>query len=101
MDIRNKFQLAVQACEKHEAELARKYLNEIIEEQPDMSEAYRLLGQLSYEEDKEDEAMNYLITALVKEPKNMWALIMMGNILGKRKKDLESARGYFNKVLEY
>ena len=101
MDIRNKFQLAVQACEKHEVEKARKYLNEIIEEQPDMSEAYRLLGQLSYEEDKDDEAMNYLITALVKDPKNMWALIMMGNILGKRKKDLESARGYFNKVLEY
>ena len=101
MDIQSKINLAIQACEKHEVETARKYLNEIVEENPEISETYRLLGQLSYEEGKDDEAMNHLITALVKDPKNMWALIMMGNILGKRKKDLKSARSYFNKVLEY
>ena len=101
MDKYTKFNLAAKACETRDKETARKYLNEIIEEDPDMSEAYRLLGQLSYEEGKDDEATNYLITALVKDPQNMWALIMMGNILGKRKKDIDAARTYFNKVLEY
>ena len=101
MDKYTKFNLAAKACETRDKETARKYLNEIIEEDSDMSEAYRLLGQLSYEEGKDDEATNYLITALVKDPQNMWALIMMGNILGKRKKDIDAARTYFNKVLEY
>ena len=45
--------------------------------------------------------MNEVLEALLIDPKNMWALILMGNILANGKNNADAADKYYKKVLEY
>lgn len=99
MDIQKNFQEAAEACTNHDFKTAKLILKEIVKCSKH-SEAYRLLGQIAYEEHDDDLAIDYLIEALKIDPKNMWALIMMGNVYSKRKDDIKTARKYYDKVLE-
>lgn len=57
------------------------------------------MGQIRSDEGDHDEAIDYLIDALRWDSKNGWALMMMGNILAKFKKDIPTALKYFDQAL--
>ena len=89
-------------CNKNEFEKALPLLNEIIKNNPKESEAWRILDQIHWNHmNMPDKACDELIEALRCEPKNIWALILMGNLLTKEKQDVEHAKEYYDKVLEY
>lgn len=98
----NKLQQALDLCNKNDFEKALLLLEEIIKENPQESEAWRVMAQIHWNHMHEpDKAYDELIEALKAEPKNIWALVLMGNLLTKEKKDIEHAKQYYDKVLEY
>ena len=81
---------------------ARTLLDQYLKAHPNDSEGWRLAAQvdLNYYKDA-DKAYDELIEALRLQPKNLWALVLMGNLLLENKKDSEGALEYFKKVLEF
>jgi len=71
---------------------------ELCEKYTDDSDLHRIKGQIETELGLIDEAINSLIDALRWNPKNAYALIMMGNIFAKNKEDVETAMKYFNEA---
>lgn len=89
-------------CNKNKFDEALPILEEITKNDPQNSEAWRTLAQVHWFYDHEpDKAYDELIEALRCDPKNIWALVLMGNLLTKEKKDVEHAKQYYDKVLEY
>ena len=98
----NKLQQALDLCNKNEFDKALPLLEDAIKDNPQNSEAWRVLAQIHwFYHHQPDKAYDELIEALRCEPKNIWALVLMGNLLTKEKNDVEHAQQYFNKVLEY
>lgn len=64
MNIEQHLTLAAQACEKKDFAKAKSFLEEILSVNPGVSEAHRLLGQIAYEENDDELAINCLIEAL-------------------------------------
>lgn len=58
-----------------------------------MGQAYSMTGD-------DDSGINYLIDALKWNPKNNYALIMIGNIFARNKNDIETAQKYFQQVID-
>lgn len=94
------YQNLVVLCEKGEYDKAKPIALELIEKSPNISEYHRILGQIHSEEGDQEEAINYLIDALRWNPKNEWALLMMGNIFAKFKKDINTALTYYDQVIK-
>lgn len=102
MDIESKIHSAEGLCDEGKFEEARVLLAEVLEEDPKRSDVWRLVAQIDLNIGKDvDKAYDEVIEALRLDPKNLWALILMGNLLLGQKKDPETARSYFEKVLEY
>ena len=100
--MRDKLQKTLDLCNEKRFEEALPILESITKEDPKNSEAWRTLAQLHwYHKNEPDKAYDELIEALKCEPRNFWALILMGNLLTKEKNDLEGAKSYYDKVLEY
>lgn len=98
----DKMQQVLDLCNRGEFDKALATLNEIIKSDPKNSEAWRLLAQIHWIQMHEpDKAFDELIEALRCEPKNIWALVLMGNLFTKEKNDIEHAKQYYDKVLEY
>ena len=98
----NKLQKALELCNSQDFEKAETLLQEFLKEEPQNSEAWRVLAQVHWiHMHQPEKAYDELIEALRCNPKNMWALILMGNLLSKEHKDSEHAMNYFDKVLEY
>ncbi len=98
----DKLQQAIEFCNKSKFEEALLLLEEITRSEPGNSEAWRLLAQVHWLNFHEkDKAYNELIEALRCDPRNIWALVLMGNLLTKEIKDTEHAKSYYDKVLEY
>jgi len=98
----NKLQQALDLCNKNEFDKALPLLEEAIKDNPKDSEAWRVLAQIHwFHQNQPDKAYDELIEALRCEPKNIWALVLMGNLLTKEKNDVEHAKQYYDKVLEY
>jgi Flp pilus assembly protein TadD len=57
------------------------------------------MGQILSDEGDQEEAINCLIDALRWDPKNAWALVMMGNIFAKFKNDIPIAMKYYDQAL--
>ena len=94
--------LALDLCNKNEFDKALPLLEEIVKTNPQESEAWRVLAQIHWNYSHEpDKAYDELIEALRCEPKNIWALVLMGNLLTKEMNDPEHAKEYYDKVLEY
>ena len=93
------FQKAVTLCEKGKYEDAKPILMRLIEKNPTNSEFHRIMGQIHSEEGRQDDAIDFLIDALRWNPKNGWALLMMGNIFFKYKNDMATAMKYFDQAL--
>lgn len=98
----DKMQQVLDLCNRGEFDKALATLNEIIKSEPKNSEAWRVLAQIHWIQMHEpDKAFDELIEALRCEPKNIWALVLMGNLFTKEKNDIEHAKQYYDKVLEY
>jgi len=98
----NKLQQALDLCNKNEFDKALPLLEESIKDNPQNSEAWRVLAQIHWFHLRQpDKAYDELIEALHCEPKNIWALVLMGNLLSKEKNDIEHAKQYYDRVLEY
>ena len=95
-------QRVLDLCNKSEFDKALPLLEEIVKKEPKNSEAWRIMAQIHWNHmQMPDKAYDELIEALRCEPKNIWALVLMGNLLTKEKKDIVHAKQYFEKVLEY
>lgn len=95
-------QQVLDLCNKSEFDKALPLLEEIVKKEPENSEAWRVMAQIHWNHmHLPDKAYDELIEALRCEPKNIWALVLMGNLLTKEKKDIVHAKQYFEKVLEY
>lgn len=93
---------ALELCNKNDFDKALPLLEGAIKDNPQDSEAWRVLAQIHWNQMHEpDKAYDELIEALKCEPKNIWALVLMGNLLTKEKNDIEHAKQYYDKVLEY
>ncbi len=102
MSSQDKLQQALDLCNRGEFKKAESLLRELIKEDPYSSEAWRTLAQIDLFQNKEvDKAYDELIEALRLDPKNLWALILMGNLLSREKDDYENGSKYYEKVLEY
>ena len=98
----NKLQQALELCNSQDFERAEGLLQQFLKDEPENSEAWRVLAQVHWiHMNKPEMAYDELIEALKCDPKNLWALILMGNLLSKEHKDSEHAKEYFDKVLEY
>ncbi len=95
-------QQVLEFCNNNEFDKALPLLDEIIKDTPDESEAWRIMAQIHWNHmNMPEKAYDELIEALRCEPKNIWALVLMGNLLTKEKNDVEHAKQYYDKVLEY
>lgn len=101
MNTQEKIAQAAAACNRRDFKKAKSLLKEVIALDSNISEAYRLLGQIAYEEMDDESAIDNLLVALKLDEKNLWALIMLGNVFSKRKKDFKTAQSYYESVLEY
>ena len=100
--MQDKLQLALDLCNKKQFDEALPILEDIVKDEPQNSEAWRTLAQLHWFHCHEPKkAYDELIEALRCEPKNIWALVLMGNLLSKEMDDVEHAKQYYDKVLEY
>lgn len=98
----NKLQKAFDLCNEKKFDEALPILESITNEDPKNSEAWRTLAQVHwFHKHEPDKAYDELIEALKCDPRNLWALILMGNLLTKEKHDIEGAKSYYDKVLEY
>lgn len=100
--MQDKLQLALDLCNKKQFDEALPILEDIVKDEPQNSEAWRTLAQVHWFHCHEpNKAYDELIEALRCEPKNIWALVLMGNLLSKEMNDIEHAKQYYDKVLEY
>lgn len=93
------YQKAVSLCEKRNFEAAKPILSKLITVNPTNSEFHRIMGQIYSEQGDQDKAIDYLIDALRWNPKNGWALTMMGNIFTQFKNDVPTAMKYYDQAL--
>ncbi len=93
------FDKVVALCEKGKYDLAKPILNKLIKNNPAISEYHRILGQIFSDEGDQEKAINYLVDALKWDPRNTYALIMMGNIFARFKADIKTAMKYYDQAL--
>lgn len=97
-----KIEKALELLNKSKFPEALSLLEEIVKSEPQNSEAWRLIAQVHWiHQHKTDEAYDELIESLKCDPENIWALILMGNLLTKEKNDVNGAKKYYDKVLEH
>ena len=87
-------------CQNGKFQEAIPIIKSLIDKNPSNSEYYRTLGQAYSMVGDDEEGINYLIDALKWNPKNNYALIMIGNIFARNKNDIETAQKYYQQVIE-
>jgi tetratricopeptide (TPR) repeat protein len=92
------YRSVVNLCEQGNFDVAKNKLMPLIEKAPHISEYHRVLGQIYSELGDQEEAVNSLIDALRWDPKNNWALLMMGNIFARHHKDIDTALTYYKQA---
>ena len=89
-------------CNQGQFDKALSLLDDFLKDSPDSSEGWRLMAQVHWMHLHDaDKAIEELKRALELEPKNLWALILMGNVLIGGKNDTKSAKHYYDTALEY
>jgi len=94
------FNRANNLCQRGKFNEAIPILKSLVNKNPANSEYYRTLGQAYSMIGNDEEGINYLIDALKWNPKNNYALIMIGNIFARNKNDIETARKYYQQVID-
>jgi tetratricopeptide (TPR) repeat protein len=90
----------VMLCEKGKYGEAKTILKPLMAKNPTNSEYHRIYGQILSDEGDQDGAVDALIDALRWDPRNAYALIMMGNIFARNKNDIDTAQKYYRQVLK-
>ncbi|MCD8425772.1 tetratricopeptide repeat protein [Tenacibaculum dicentrarchi] len=93
------FEKLISFCESRNFEEAKILADKLIKLNPNNSEYYRIQGQIYSELGNQEDAINSLIYSLRWNPKNEWALLMMGNIFAKYQNDIDTAMKYYDQVL--
>ena len=93
------YRKVIDYCEKGKYLEAKPILTNLIKINPTNSEYHRIMGQILSDEGDQEEAINCLIDSLRWDPKNSWALLMMGNIFAKFKDDISTAMRYYDQAL--
>jgi tetratricopeptide (TPR) repeat protein len=93
------YRKAIEFCENGAYADAKPILEDLISKSPTVSEYHRVLGQIYSEEGNQERAIDYLIDALRWDPKNQYALIMVGNIYARHHEDVETAIRYYDQVV--
>lgn len=88
-------------CKKRQFKEAHSRLELFLKKHSRHSEGYRILAQMEMEAGNIDKAIDIDIEALRCDPKNIWALILMGNLYSKYKDNYEIGRTYYDSVLKY
>lgn len=88
-------------CEKRQFKEAHSRLELFLKKHSRHSEGYRILAQMEMEAGNINKAIDIDIEALRCNPKNIWALILMGNLYSKYKDNYEIGRTYYDSVLKY
>ena len=97
-----KLEYALELCNNNRFDEALPIVEEVTLNDPQNSEAWRVLAQLHWIHfHQPDKAYDELIEAWKCNPKNVWALVLMGNLLTKEMNDVKHAQQYYEKVLEY
>ncbi len=94
------YERVVKLCENGNYPEAKVSLQKLIQENPKVSEYYRIYGQILSDEGDQKEAINYLIDALRWDNTNSFALLMIGNIYTKHFKDIPTAITYYEQALK-
>ena len=94
------FNKATSYCEKNQFDQAIPVLHALISKNPSNSEFHRVLGQAYSVVGDNEKAIDCLIDALKWNPKNNYALLMIGNVFARSKNDLQTAKKYYDKVIE-
>jgi tetratricopeptide (TPR) repeat protein len=94
------FYQATDLCTSKRYREAIPIFERLIEANPNISEYHRNLGQAYEELGEYENAINSLIEALRWNPKNNWALLLMGNIYLKTEQDSKTALTFFDQILE-
>ncbi len=97
---KSRYDKVLSLCGRGQFAQAKKDVQVLIDEAPQVSEYHRILGQVLSEEGDQEGAINALIDALRWDPKNEFALLMMGNIFARHRDDLETALKYYEEVLK-
>ncbi|EMY82517.1 hypothetical protein pgond44_00295 [Psychroflexus gondwanensis ACAM 44] len=87
-------------CEKGDFKKALSKAKKLLPLYPYSSELNRILAQIHFETDNMAQAEDYLISALKLNPKNTYALILMGNLYYKNS-DTARALNYWNTALKF
>lgn len=96
-----RFEKITSLCDKGNFNEAKSAIKNFLKSYPRYSEAYRVLAQIYMQNGFIDDAINTNIEALRCNPRNGWALLLMGNLFAKYKNDIVTAENYYNKILEY
>jgi tetratricopeptide (TPR) repeat protein len=96
----NEFYKAADLCTAKKYGEAIPIFEQLIEANPNVSEYHRNLGQAYEELGEYNNAIDSLIEALRWNPKNNWALLLMGNIYLKSENDTQTALTYFDQIIE-
>ncbi len=97
----SRYEKFIELCEARQYEAAKEQITKLIKEAPHISEYHRTLGQILSEEGNQEDAINCLIDALRWDPKNHWALIMMGNILCRYQHDIDAAMKCYETAMQH
>lgn len=100
LEDKKEYHKLISLCEKGVYSEAIPLAKQLIKKSPNVSEYHRILGQILSEQGDQEEAINCLIDALRWNPANKFALLMMGNIFAKFKKDHNTANIYYSQILE-
>jgi tetratricopeptide (TPR) repeat protein len=93
------FQEAWTECEQGRFAQARPKLEQLVEQEPWMSQYHAMLGQVCSELGDQEEGIDHLIEALRWDPANLRALVMMGNIWANHRGEPDTAMTYYREAL--
>ena len=95
----NAFDDAWKDCERGNFKAAKPKLLALVKQFPQHSTMQAVLGQVHFELEEYDEAMDHFIDALRWDPTNLRALIMMGNLWARVKGEPDTAITYYSEAL--
>lgn len=93
-----KYNKLISLCEQREFQKAYPIVLELCQKNNSNSDLFRIKGQIETELGDTERAIDSLIDALRWNPKNTYALIMMGNIFARDKNDFGTAMKYFHQA---
>lgn len=93
-------QTAFDLCNKGDFSNALNLFKSVIEVCPFYTDAHRGIAQIHNANKEYDAAMDSCIEALKCDAKDLWSLILMGNILSRSFNDLEGAEKYYLRAMD-